>query len=184
MSAIGFRQAVAEDSAALGALHLASWRETYAGILPEPLLAALSADERAAMWRAVLENPGLFGGGTIFVAEAEHGIVGFGACGAQRDAGLNAQGFDGEIGAVYVLEAHQGAGVGASLMRLMAARLLDQGRTAASLWVLSDNRPARAFYERLGGVPVGEKREEQAGAVLTEVAYGWSDLAGLARRQG
>jgi len=172
-----FREARPDDSAALGAVHVTSWRETYAGIVPEQLLAGLSEDERAAMWRTVLENPAL---GSVFVAEAEGEIVGFGACGAQRDVELKSLGYEGEIGAIYVLRSHQGSGLGASLMRLMATRLLDKGRTAASLWVLSDNLPARAFYERLGGVLVGERLEEQTG--LSEVAYGWSDLEALAPR--
>jgi ribosomal protein S18 acetylase RimI-like enzyme len=177
MAAISFRQATSSDAAAIGALHVASWRETYAGILPDDVLNGLSADERSDMWRDVLNDPAMFGGAAVFVAEGDAEIVGFGACGGQRDEGLKEQGFAGEIGAIYVLRSHQRAGVGKALISLMAGKLIDQGRSAASLWVLRDNLGARSFYERLGGALVGERVEEQSGVMLAEVAYGWNDPA-------
>lgn len=181
MGAISFREAKSSDSAALGALHVTSWRETYAGLLPEHLLDSLSAEARSSMWSAILNDPAAFDRTAIFVAESEGQIVGFGACGGQRDEALKEQGFMGEVGAIYVLQLHQRAGVGKSLMNLMARKLLDQGRSAATLWVLRENVPARTFYERLGGVLVGEREVERSGTKLTEVAYGWSDLSPLVR---
>jgi ribosomal protein S18 acetylase RimI-like enzyme len=180
VDAVGFREATAEDAAALGRLHVASWRESYAGLLPGDLLAGLSAEARAAMWSAVLGDPAAFNETAVFVAERGDEMVGFAACGGQRDEGLQADGFTGEFGAIYVLGSHQRHGVGGSLMRLMSRRLLDHGRTAAALWVLRENVPARAFYERIGGALVGERRLDEYGTPLTEVAYGWRDLAALA----
>jgi hypothetical protein len=52
---IGFRQAEPSDAAALGALHVSTWREAYAGILPDYVLNGLSADARAAMWSEILK---------------------------------------------------------------------------------------------------------------------------------
>jgi ribosomal protein S18 acetylase RimI-like enzyme len=181
VGAISFREARSSDAAALGALHVASWRETYAGILPDELLAGLSAEARSGMWSAALNDSAGWDGTAIFVAEQEGRMVGFGACGGQRDEALKAQGFAGEIGAIYVLRIHQRAGLGKSLMSLMARKLLDRGLSAATLWVLRENVPARAFYERLGGVLVGQKDDEQSGTTLTEVAYGWRDLSSLLR---
>lgn len=179
MESVGFREADLADAASIGTLHVASWRETYSGILPNELLGGLSVEARSAMWRAVLSDSQNGDGMNVFIAESRSRIVGFGASGAQRDPVLRAQGFHGEIGAIYVLEAYQRVGIGIALMRLMAKRLLDQGRKAGSLWVLRDNAPARLFYERLGGSLIGEKLEEMSGTTLIEVAYGWSDLASL-----
>ena len=67
-------------------------------------------------------------------------------------------------------------------MGLMFRRLLDQGHGAAALWVLGANVPARLFYERLGGAVVGERQDGESGAILAELAYGWSDLSHLARQ--
>jgi ribosomal protein S18 acetylase RimI-like enzyme len=178
---ISFREANPRDAAAIAAVHVASWRETYAGILPDELLNGLSAEERSAMWSEVLTGPATWNGPAVFVAESAGEVVGFGACGDQRDEALRNRGYDGEIGAIYVLRSYQGSGGGKALMRLMAHRLLDQGRTAAALWVLRDNVPARTFYERLGGLEVGQREEEQAGIRMIEVAYGWSDLSSLVR---
>ena len=179
MDAIRFREAKPGDAAALGLLHVASWRETYAGLLPGELLDGLSAEARSAMWSAILDDPAKYGGAAVFVAESEGAILGFGACGDQRDEALRERGFDGEIGAIYVLRSHQRSGVGSALMRLMAQNLVVRGRTAAILWVLRENVSARAFYERLGGAPAGERADEQWGARVTETAYAWSDLSRL-----
>ena len=165
----------------LGALHVASWREAYTGLLPDHLLDGLSAEARSAMWATVLNDPARFGGTEIFVAVRNGDILGFGASGGQREEALKGQGFDGEFGAIYVLKSHQRAGVGTALMNLMARNLLSQGRRGASLWVLRQNLPARTFYERLGGTIVGERDDEQSGVTLSEVAYGWSELSSLTR---
>ena len=177
MEKFSLREARSVDAAALGALHVASWRETYPGLLPDQMLARLSPEARAAMWLSVLDDPAAFDGTRVFVAESGGAIVGFGACSRQRDATLEALGFDGEIGAIYILQARQRTGLGRALMRMMALRLRDEGRRAASLWVLRGNTTARAFYERLGAAVIAEKK----GHGRTEVAYGWSDLLPLTR---
>lgn len=178
--AISFREAKPGDAAALGELHVASWRESYAALLPDTLLKDLSAEERSAMWSAALRDPAS-SGATVIVAESEGEIVAFGACAGQRDEALKREGFDGEIGAIYVLRSHQRAGVGNSLMSQMSRKLLDEGRRGASLWVLRRNVPARTFYERLGGAVVGARTSTESGATLDEVAYGWRDLSSLVR---
>lgn len=182
MDSILFREAVPSDSAALGALQAAVWREAYADLLPGEVLDAVTAEERSAMWRAVLEDPGANGGAALFVAERGNALVGFGACALQRDAGLRRQGFDREVGALYVLRSHSRSGAGRALMGLMARRLVAGGGRSAALWVLRGNSGARRFYETLGGSLVGERSERAAGATLEEIAYGWRDLAGLARQ--
>ena len=47
----------------------------------------------------------------------------------------------------------------------------------ALIWVLALN-PSRFFYEVMGGKRVGEREEKLWGTVLTEISYGWGDLAG------
>lgn len=177
MTTISLRPAEPADAAAIGALHVAAWREAYAGLLPDALLAELSVEGRIAMWGKVLADPGAFETAAVFVVEAKSKIVGFGACGPQRDEALAAAGFSGEIVAIYVLRAHQHHGAGRALMAAMAGALSDRGHTAASLWVLRDNAPARAFYEALGGAILGEKEEAGPNGTRSELAYGWRDLA-------
>jgi GNAT superfamily N-acetyltransferase len=182
MTAIALRRATQTDAAAIGALHVTSWRETYSGLLPSKMLAELSVDTRTAMWAKILGKPEDFGCAAVFIGEGEGRTVGFGACGEnQRDQALSDMGFSGEIGAIYVLRAHQGRGVGRSLMTAMAQELLVAGHTSAYLWVLRQNDPARTFYEKLGGVMVGEKTDQQPDVTLVEDAYGWRHLSSLVR---
>lgn len=181
MDAIKLREAKSADAAEIGSLHVASWHETYAGIVPADMLAGLSIDTRTAMWSKFLGDPDAFGGTSAFVADDGGRIVGFGSCGRQRDERLADAGFSGEIGAIYVLRSHQHRGLGRSIMAVMSRALSGLGHTAASLWVLRENAPARTFYECLGGVIIGEKRDEQPDATLVEVAYGWRDLSRLVR---
>lgn len=180
MKAVALRRATLEDAADIGALHVASWRETYAGILPEEMLNSLSVESRTAMWRGLLADPDTHPPTAIFVAEEEGRTIGFGACGAQRDKTLRDAGFGGEIGALYILRAHQKSGVGRALMKALAGALSRQELEGAALWVLRENGQARAFYKALGGEIVGEKSSEEPGATFVEVAYGWRDLSRLA----
>ena len=159
---------------AMAKVHIVSWRETYPGLLPEPMLARMSIAHEAIRWQRMLDRPRAWGGSIAFVAEQERSLVGYGSCGEQRIELLRECGFTGEISELYVLQSAQGQGAGSGLMRAMARALLERGHRGMSLWVLERNAPARRFYERLGGTPVAAKR-----AGLTEVAYGWSDLRRL-----
>lgn len=166
------RPARLADAARIGAVHVAAWRETYAGLMPPSRLATLDVDERSAMWRRQLASGTARG---IVVAEERGLIVGFASCARQRAPALAAAGYAGEVPAIYLLRANQGRGTGRLLLQAMARRLIAEGYRGMALWVLATNAPARAFYERLGGIVIAEKVEDG----LAEVAYGWRDVAGI-----
>lgn len=165
------RGATIEDAAHIARVHVASWRETYAGIVPEGVLASLSVDERAAAWLERIVE-GKF---VILVAEAAGAVCGFASGGPARE-GLS--GFEGEIYALYVLHSAQKQGTGAALIRRVGAELSRQGFSSAGVWVLAAN-PARGFYEHLGGRFVVEKPVTIGDAALPEIALGWPDLRTL-----
>lgn len=179
MAISSLRPATSDDAERLGALHVASSRETYGGILPDEMLSKLTVENRAAMWSKVLGKPDSVTGAAVWVAENDGRMVGFGSCGRQRDQGLGKQGFDAEISTIYILRPYQGVGLGRAIMGAMASSLRDRGHRAASLWVLRENASARRFYERLGGAVVTEKEDVRPHATLTEAAYGWYDLRSL-----
>jgi GNAT superfamily N-acetyltransferase len=179
MATVTLRKATQADAAALGALHVASWHETYSGIMPDAILAGRSVDARTAMWSRILGAPDAFGCAAVFIAEDGGRVIGFGSCGQQREDALKDKGFSGEFGAIYVLRSHQRRGIGQSIIAAMSKELSAAGHTAACLWVLRQNVPARAFYEKLGGIIVGEKIDELPNAILVEDAYGWRDLSSL-----
>lgn len=156
-------------------VHIISWREAYPGILPDSMLAGLSIAKEAIRWQRMLDGPRPGRGSIAFVAAEEDTIVGYGSCGEQRTELLHDHGFTAEVGELYVLRCAQRRGVGSSLMKAMAAALVESGHDAMSLWVLEQNIRARGFYERLGGTQIAKKRSG-----LAEVAYGWTSLRRLA----
>ena len=82
------------------------------------------------MWRAVRREPAQMN--SVVAAEQRDRIIGFDACGGQRDEALAAQGFEAKIGAIYVLSDSQRLSVGGVLMKLLASRFSQHGRTVAS----------------------------------------------------
>jgi GNAT superfamily N-acetyltransferase len=171
------RPASDADVLPMAKVHILSWRETYPGILPQPMLARLSIAEEAIRWQRMLDRPRAWGGAMSFVADQDCSVVGYGSCGEQRSELLRERGFTGEVSELYVLRSAQGLGAGSGLMKAMASALLDRGHRAMSLWVLEQNMPARGFYERLGGIPIARKPNR-----VPEIAYGWTDLGLLSGR--
>lgn len=170
------RVGVAEDAAALARMHVTSWRETYTGILPDAMLSSLSVEGRKTIWDQVMSQPTTAGSTVVHLAEHGGQIIGFGSCGSQRTEHLKEKGYDGEISAIYILRKHQRHGLGARLLRVMAADLLSRGFSAASLWVLRENTPARRFYEQYGAGIIADREDVKGDTILIELAYGWSDL--------
>ena len=183
MASLTIRPAAPRDAAAIARVHVASWRETYAGLLPADMLASLDVDARRDMWLPLLSGSPA-SRTRAFVLESDAGIVGFGACGDQRAPDMDAAGYDGEIGAIYILNVARGRGSGRLLMQQMASLLSERGKKGVSLWVLAGNHEARHFYEHLGGRVAGRREDRRPQAVLTEVAYGWPVVRRLATRGG
>jgi ribosomal protein S18 acetylase RimI-like enzyme len=178
---VRIRPATRADAPRIAAAHVAAWRESYGGLVPEAMLASLSVEERTALWSRVLGEPRSPVATVVYVAERGDEIVGFGSCGAQLTGTLKDQGYDAEISAIYVLRAFQRCGLGSGLLHAMAVNVADRGFKGLGLWVLCDNAPARRFYERNGGEVVGEREEVRENGALLEVAYGWADLPALRR---
>lgn len=169
------REAVPDDSEAVAALHVACWAETYRGLLPDKMIDSMNLPERIVQWQRALERRADV---KVILAEDEAGLVGFASGGPARGSDLGAA---REIYAIYVLKRAQRVGVGRALLNRLASHLALQFMTAPDigLWVLRDNAPARAFYERMGGTRAGERIERRDGGELPEVAYRWADLKAL-----
>lgn len=162
------RNARREDGMAIGRVHVESWRDSYAGILPDAMLLRMMPEAEGRKWASAIAN-----GDTVIVAEAGDGeIVGFGNCGMARPFGLP---FTGEIYTLYVLPDWQGAGLGGQLLRALFNALVSAGHRSAVIWVLEAN-PSRFFYEAMGGHRVAERAERIWGVTLPQAAYGWDDL--------
>lgn len=153
------------DVAAIARVQVQSWREAYAGIIPQPYLDQLSVPAHERYWRKVLG-----GDGWAFVAEWEGRLVGF----ASGTLSRVRPDITGEISVLYVLRNYNGLGIGRALFDACHYELARCGHHGLLIWCLADN-PARGFYEHLGGQVAGENHVLIAGARLREVAYVWPD---------
>ncbi len=167
------REASPDDASAIAAVHVAAWRETYRGIVPDDYLDGLAVESRERGWRDRLARP--VADSVVYVAEDAGGkVVGF-ASGRPREASdLAYAAYAGELYAIYLLREAHGGGTGRALVRAVAGRLAERGMCSLLVWVLAEN-PSRRFYEALGGTLVGEQAIIIGGRALVDVAYGWPD---------
>ena len=117
----------AEHVDGLAACHIACWRESYRGLVPDHLLDAFDVERRARQWERIRQS-----GAIVVVAVENTTVIGFAAA------------TESELTGMYVREAFHGTGI--------ADRLLDAafGVRPASLWVFDANPRAQAFYRRHG----------------------------------
>ena len=150
-----------------------TWRAAYRGIVPDAHLDGLSYEKSERLWQDAIAT----GDGRVFVAEDGGGVFGFASGGPRERFSRELREYEGELQTVYVLPSRKGTGAGRRLVGAVARHLADRGVVDSMLlWVFTENRPARRFYEALGGVPVGEDGFEIGGAWLSETVYGWKDL--------
>jgi len=176
---VDIRLARPDDAPAIARVHVAVWRSTYRGLIADALIDEVTLEQRAAMWSDILTaytetHP------VLVVEDFGTGICGFGNAGPLR--GEDVPGFSGEFKTLYLLPAYQRRGIGRALLCRLAAALLDRGHDAALAWVLASN-PACGFYEAMGGVLCAQRiaEDEETGESHADLAYGWSDLAALAK---
>lgn len=167
------RDATPFDAQAIAETHVATWRTTYPGIMPQEHLDALSIGQFAADWANRIAE----GKTRILVAEDEAGrVVGFSSGGPERTGDAE---YPGEIYTLYLLKSLQGRGLGRQMLTAMARRLREGGYPTLMLWTHIRN-PARAFYEAMGGVAARTTQRTVSGVVYDDVGYGWNEAA-LAR---
>ncbi len=178
------------DAAAVAAVHVETWRDTYAGIIPDAYLIDMNPAVHSERWKGHIRDPGSglgvgHGAGQgadqgsasrdrVVVAEADVGVVGFVSFGPTRFPKLA---FEVEVYALYVAVDWQNRGLGRRLMAAAFDTAVTEGLRGVVVWVLAEN-PSRFFYQTLGGRAVGQRSEAFAGTMLKEQAYGWGDLRG------
>jgi len=174
---IKIRRATRSDATEIGRVYVETWQSTYAGILPDTMLAQMSDVRQSAWWARALGEPDEARG--IFVADdSDMGVVGFGSCGPVRDLPDGLDGTERRVGEVYTLYVEadfQNQGLGRRLLDAMFRQLRADGCDAVVLWMLANN-PTRFFYEAMGGQSCGQRTDTMAGKVVDEVAYAWRDL--------
>ncbi|OLV18366.1 GNAT family N-acetyltransferase [Deinococcus marmoris] len=163
------RPAVPADAPAIARIHVTSWRETYAGLMPDEFLERMTSEEarqqREANWERTISRKSE----TVLVAEQDGEVVAFASAGPARDH----PGFEMELMTLYALKSAHGHGLGRALFGEIVRTLKADGFHNLALWVLDAN-PTRQWYLRQGGREAGEKTEGE----LREVRIVWDTLPG------
>lgn len=165
MSDVLVRAATPGDSRCIARVNVQSWREARTEQVPAALIEQLDVELSEWRWSARLRGETPRGAerlGDAWVALVDGRVIGFSSGGPTRDADRPRS--EPELYALYVLASHYGTGV--------AAALLDAaiGTGTASVWVLSDNARAIAFYAKHRFIPDGTSRSDgRWGGALTEI---------------
>ena len=108
----------------------------------------------------------------LVAVTATREVVGIASGGPNRE---DSPVFTGELYGLYVIPEFQRRGIGRKLVEAISAHLLSITKKSMLVWSLSEE-PYRRFYEKLGGLLLGERVVQIGGASVREVAYGWMDL--------
>ncbi|SAL50362.1 N-acetyltransferase GCN5 [Caballeronia udeis] len=173
---VGIREATVGDAQAIATIHVDSWQAAYRGMLPDAYLANLTVAQRSEAWRKSI----IAGRPRVLVAhtdihsatpsDATETILGWVAFGDSRDGDKDHRW--GEVETLYIAPWCWRKGIGRILIDAARHALRSAGYTDVALWVLLDNRRARAFYKRSGFVCDNSSRGVQLGGKwLTELRY-------------
>lgn len=170
---ISFRRGTVEDIPALSEVYLRSVLGSYRGFLPDEHLDGLSVEERNQVFaerRSAHEDSY-----RVIVAENVEGIVGL-IDFAHRPK--DEIGCDGHVFSFYLVPEFQRKGLGGLLFRTAIRRMRAEGYS--SVWLDTfENNPYRAFYDRMGGEPVGLGAHDVNGEKRVTAVYRWCDLSNI-----
>lgn len=164
------RRATPGDARAMAGVHALSWRATYAGLVPNAVIADVvrSRQARVDRWRAWLGEPATRRG--AFVGTIDGSVVGFVFWGPSDDPDVPADA--AEVRAIYLDPSVIGRGIGRALLDAALGDMVADGFGVAFLWVLEGNVRARRFYEAAGWRLDGAtKAEDRPGGRLNELRY-------------
>jgi GNAT superfamily N-acetyltransferase len=156
------RPATSADIPMLARLHVAAWRETYTGLLPDAEIdRASNPTARQVQWARIIANPKV----RSFVLDD----LGFACIGPQRFADMQVKGFTEELLSIYLLRIGQDRGHGRALLRAT----LGPAPLPLTARALTANTRACGFYTHLGGQPLGLQDDQIGDVMVTEQVFAW-----------
>lgn len=175
MPELTFRLMRGADAPAVAALHAASWRSVYRGILSDAFLDGPVNEDRAQVWDARLQRTDAdtnFG----IVAESDGALAGFVYVIGNADPRYGTL-----IDNLHVDPSRRSSGVGPQLLDVAARGIVSHRLDMrVHLWVFAANVRARAFYTRMRGTEVEMIEQPMAECVpATEFRVAWADASSL-----
>jgi GNAT superfamily N-acetyltransferase len=156
------RAARGSDAADVARVQVDCWREGYAGIIPDAVLAELTSEEAAGRWRErwsdAIGRPPTSRHRVLVATTAEAGpgdprpqrvITGFASVGPASDED-RWPATDAELYELHVAPGRTGQGHGGRLLHAVADNLAGERFTRVSAWVLEADTAMRRFLETAG----------------------------------
>lgn len=166
---IKIRPATESDLQDIISIHVESWKDAYADVLPAEFIAGQLHRELARHWRETkLENQDI-----VLVAE-EDSLVGFIAVWCRPIPFIDN---------LHVKPSHRSKKIGRSLMKAVAQELIQKEHKTAYLWVFESNEKAIRFYERLGGTQKEQGPKNIFGNEVPSRKIEWDNLATIGESQ-
>jgi GNAT superfamily N-acetyltransferase len=166
---ISYREANVAECAAVAKVHVRSWHESFAGLVPQSVMERITVEGRTKAFEQRFQTDSY----RMYVAEVvDLGIVGFADCGEPREK-INS--YEAELYAIFLLPEFQGSGVGRRLFAMCVEAVVKSGKSSMYLYAF-ENSPYRSFYDKMGGVVIEKRQVEIEGTLFNAVVYGWKNL--------
>jgi GNAT superfamily N-acetyltransferase len=164
-----YREASVAECEAVAKVHVRSWKESFAGLVPQTVMDRITVENRTKAFEKRFQSDSY----KLYVGEAaDRGLIGFADCGEPRE---RIDTYQAELYAIFLLPEFQGSGVGRQLFSLCVEGLVKSGKS--SMYLLAfENSPYRSFYDKMGGRLVRKRPVEIEGTMFDAVVYGWTNL--------
>lgn len=151
-----------EDAERIASLHVATWHEAYAELLPADFFTEDHLEDRRKMWRGILGDPKEEW--TVRIAEDPTGVaIGFAMSGPAFNSENRPLPRERQLYMIYVSAVSYGSGVGQQLLEAVL------GDDPAMLWVAKENPRAISFYARNGFTLDGVEQVDPGAPRITDV---------------
>ena len=162
-SQMKIRQAARSDLNDIAAIHIESWKDAYADILPPEFLANQIDRELAKHWATVeIQKEDI-----VLVAEDDT-LVGFVSVWCRPSPFIDN---------LHVKPSYRSKKLGSELMKAAAKEIVSKGKKSAYLWVFESNAKAIRFYDRFGGVQKELAHKNVFGSEVLSRKIEWEDIS-------
>jgi ribosomal protein S18 acetylase RimI-like enzyme len=157
------RHATPSDFQHIAAIHIESWKDSYADVLPARFLAEQINRALTTYWNEIKIHEE-----DIVLVSEEDLLVGFIAVWCRPIPFIDN---------LHVRPSHRSKRLGTALLKSAAKKLIRKGHKTAYLWVFENNKKAIKFYQRLGGVQQEQAGKNIFGYEIPSRKMVWNDLS-------
>ncbi len=139
-----------DDIPEISSIYAQSWKKAYKGLINQNYLDSLKYD----FWVPLFEKSLKDGGPLKLIAATEKGRI-IGALSYQKSQDKEFTGYL-EIVSLYIHPEFFNKGYGGTLINSIKSMAEKEKNKGLFLWVMTENKNARAFYEKSGFMPLND----------------------------